>query len=202
MRQYTWRRWFSLLGLGLVAACQGELITPQGGPTPLFTITYTPDSPFPCFASPGTCIGFVGKGDVQFTYGWSNKQLQDGAANVRFRAHSTKVTELSWVCHKFTPSGNEIEVERQQTTVTTLQALLSSIARDSKKQITGFNLTGFDGTPNSNSVIAGPALNSCQPGFSLDTAAGDPEVISDTTELEVSNDSGASWTTLLEKPQL
>ncbi len=58
---------------------------------------------------PATGTGFVGKGDVQLIYGWNNKQLQDNAANVQFRANSEVVTEVSWTC---TNSNNQNERPR------------------------------------------------------------------------------------------
>jgi hypothetical protein len=45
-----------------------------------------------------TGVGFVGKGDVQYTFGWNNKGLQDNADSVKFQATSTDVTEVSWEC--------------------------------------------------------------------------------------------------------
>jgi hypothetical protein len=61
--------------------------------------------------------GFVGKGDVQQVYSWSNKDLQNNAGSVRFRANSEVVTEVSWIC---TNSKNEETQERARTTTTSV----------------------------------------------------------------------------------
>jgi hypothetical protein len=140
--------------------------------------------------------GFVGKGDVQYTLGWNNADMQKNYASVMFQASTTVVTEVSWVC---TNDKNENIQERARTTTATVEGVVSSVARDNKKnQITGFNLTGYDGIPASSSSTDGPALNSCPSGpWSLTTSAGDPETVSSSIMLEVSGDGGANWTELL-----
>ena len=137
---------------------------------------------------PETGTGFVGKGDVQDVFGWNNKQLQDNAASVQFRASSTVVTERSWEC---TNSNNQNVQERERTTTTSKQGVVSKIDRV-KNQITGFNLTGYDGTPTESSSTDGPPVNSCPSGpWTLTTPAGDPEVVSESSTLEVSI--GGDW---------
>ena len=136
-----------------------------------------------------TGVGFVGKGDVQLVYGWNNKALQDNAASVKFRASTSAVTEVSWTC---TNSNNQSVQERERTTTTTTQGVVSSIARE-RNQITGFGLIGYSGTSTGSSTTDGPAVNSCPSGpWSLTAPAGDPEVVSSTSTLEVSTD-GTAW---------
>jgi hypothetical protein len=136
-----------------------------------------------------TGTGFVGKGDVQLVYGWNNKALQDNADAVRFRANSEVVTEVSWIC---TNSNNENTQVRERTTTTSIAGVVSSVARE-RNQITGFNLIGYSGTPTESSETEGNPLNSCPSGpWSLTTPAGDPEVISSTGGLQVS-DNGTDW---------
>jgi hypothetical protein len=138
---------------------------------------------------PATGTGFVGKGDVQLIFGWNNKALQDNAASVQFRASTEEVTEVSWEC---TNANNENIQERARTTTTTTQGVVSNIARV-KNQITGFNLTGYSAGSTSTSETEGPPLNSCPSGpWSLTTPAGDPEVVSSSTVLEVSRN-GTDW---------
>ena len=132
-------------------------------------------------------IGFVGKGDVQIAFGWNNQALQFSAEYVQFQISSETVSEVSWICTK----DNENTQERARTTTETKQGVLDSIAR-LKNQITGFNLTGFDGDPTSSSETDGPELNTCPSKWELTTPAGDPEVISSTGGLQVSND-GYNW---------
>ncbi len=132
---------------------------------------------------PATGTGFVGKGDVQLIYGWNNKQLQDKAVLVQFRA--TDVTERSWEC---TNTNNQKVQERERTTTTT--QLVSKIDRV-RNQITGFILEGFTGTPTSSTD--GPPLNSCPSGpWVLTMPAGDPVPVEGEGGLEVSID-GANW---------
>lgn len=137
---------------------------------------------------PGTGTGFVGKGDVQDVFGWNNKQLQDNAESVQFRASSEVVTEVSWTC---TNTNNENTQERERTTTTTIQGVVSKVDRV-KNQITGFNLTGYSGTPDESSETEGPRVDSCPmgQGWSLTTPAGDPEVVSSESSLQVRFNSG------------
>jgi hypothetical protein len=130
---------------------------------------------------PATGTGFVGKGDVQLVFGWNNKALQDNANSVQFSASST--TEVTWEC---TNSNNDKVQERSR--ITTTEGLVSSIARE-RNQITGFILSGYNGT--STSSTDGPALNSCPSGpWSLTSPAGDPVPVGG--GLEVSID-GTNW---------
>jgi hypothetical protein len=136
--------------------------------------------------------GFVGKGDVQLALGWNNKQLQDNANNVTFRAVSTTVSEVSWTC---TNSNNQNEQQRERTTTTTAQGVLSSVARE-RNQITGFNLTGYSSTSSSGSTSDGPQLNSCPSGpWALTVPAGDPVVIESSSAMQVGVN-GAGWVSL------
>jgi hypothetical protein len=141
---------------------------------------------------PAEGTGFVGKGDVQEVYGWNNKALQDNADFVQFRATSEVVTEVSWVC---TNANNDNTQERERTTTVSVSGVLSTVARDDRgRQVTGFHLTGYDGDPQGGApVTEGQPLNSCPSGpWTLTTPAGEPELVSSTTSLEVSID-GTTW---------
>lgn len=146
---------------------------------------------------PMTGEGFVGKGDVQLTFGWNNAALQRNADTVQFRVVSEVVTEVSWVC---TNSNNQNTQERERTTTTSYQGLLESVARV-RNQVTGFILSGYDGDPvGGGSTTDGPPINSCPSGpWTLTTPAGDPEVVSSSEAFEV-RWSGSDWTELLEMP--
>jgi hypothetical protein len=133
--------------------------------------------------------GFVGKGDVQLVFSWNNKQLQDNAGSVEFQAVSEVVSEVSWIC---TNTNNENTQERARTTTTSIEGLVDSIARE-RNQITGFILEGYAGSPTESSETEGPAVNSCPSGpWTLTTPAGDPEVVSSTSTLQVSIN-GTDW---------
>jgi hypothetical protein len=129
-----------------------------------------------------TGTGFVGKGDVQLAFGWNNATTQQNAADVDFRAVSTAVTEVSWIC---TNSNNENTQERERTTTTSIAGVVDGVTRD-RRQVTGFNLTGYDGTPVIGAPTTdGPPANSCPSGpWSLTTPAGDPTLLSSSSVLE------------------
>jgi hypothetical protein len=141
---------------------------------------------------PATGTGFVGKGDVQTVYSWNNAALQANHTAVKFRVNSTTVEAYSWEC---TNTKNEKIQPRANVTTSTVQGLLSSTARE-RNQITGFNITGFNGPSTSILSSDGPAVDSCpadnannegaQERWELTTPAGDPEVISSTGGLQVS----------------
>jgi hypothetical protein len=132
-----------------------------------------------------TGTGFVGKGDVQLALNWNNKQLQDNADSLEFASVSEVVTEVSWTC---TNTNNENTQLRERTTTTTTEGVVSKVARE-RNQITGFNLTGYSGTPTSSSTTEGNPLNSCPSGpWTLTTPAGDPEVVSSSSALTVNGE--------------
>jgi hypothetical protein len=85
--------------------------------------------------------------------------------------------------------------ERERTTTTSIAGVLSSVGR-LKNQITGFNLEGYDGDPTvSPPSTEGPPIDSCpnpNSGWFLTTPAGEPEVVSSSSALEVSIN-GTDW---------
>lgn len=131
--------------------------------------------------APATGVGFVGKGDIQVPYNLSNAQLQAQAGSVSFATVSTTVSEVSWVC---TNTKNENIQERERTTTTSTSGVVNGVARDGKKQVTGFNLLGYVGTPVESSTTDGNPLNSCPTNWVLTSPAGAPEVISSAGELK------------------
>jgi hypothetical protein len=133
---------------------------------------------------PATGTGFAGKGDVQLALGLNNAQLQAQAASLAFTYDGTTVTEVTWEC---TNASNEKVQERERTTTTSTQGVVSAVARV-KNQITGFNLSGYSGSSSSTSSSEGPAINSCPNtagSWSLTSPAGDPVVVSETGGLFV-----------------
>ena len=147
---------------------------------------------------PATGTGFVGKGDVQLIYGWNNQQLQANAKLVDFRASTT--SETTWTCSRPAPTPNDPdrEITQQRSTTTTTQGLATTVTRDTSKgkngPVTGFNLTGYEGTPTV--TTDGPAVGSCPAtpsGFTFDE--GSQVTTPGATVLEVSID-GSTWYTL------
>ena len=144
---------------------------------------------------PATGTGFVGKGDVQLIYNWNNKQLQDNAKLVDFRASSTSVTE--WTCSRPHPSDPTREITQERSSTTTTQGLATTVARETSKgkdgPVTGFNLTGYDAPPTV--TTDGPAVGSCPAnpsGFTYDENA---QTTPGPTVLQVSIN-GTDWFTL------
>jgi hypothetical protein len=140
---------------------------------------------------PATGEGFVGKGDVQDVFGWNNRQLQENADDVEFRASSEVVTEVSWIC---TNTTNQNEQLRSRTTTTTVSGIVETVARE-RNQVTGFILEGYDGDPVvGDPETEGPPVDSCPSGpWTLTEKAGEPEVVDSTSVLQVSIDEGGTW---------
>lgn len=140
----------SLRVAATAAACAGllALATPA-----LATVTF----------DPATGTGFVGKGDVQTVFTWTNKALQENAPTVDFRVNS--VAETSWTCTKTVIQGNDEvrEIVQQRSTTTTTQGLVTTVARENSKgkdgAVSGFYLKGYEGSP----VLGtdGPEPGSC-----------------------------------------
>jgi hypothetical protein len=182
-----------------LTACQNDLTGPM-------TIdTTTPPSPAVTYDF-GSGEGFIGKGDVQYTYGWNDRDLQANAKSVKFRVASQTVFEVSWEC---TNEKNEKIQEREQTTTISLQGLLTTVTRDNKSgKVTGFKLEGYDGLSTSTTSTEGPAVNSC-PGdsgngdkWTLTSLAGAAvEMSSLGGGFDVSSNGGGDWTSLLTRPE-
>lgn len=90
--------------------------------------------------------GFVGKGDVQLVFGWNNAQLQANAGGVTFSYDTVDRYEAT--CTFVTGEGtrgertHDIDIPRHTS-------ISSGILYDARthRQIDGFILNGFSGTP-------------------------------------------------------
>ncbi|HEV2810324.1 MAG TPA: hypothetical protein VGV93_08020 [Acidimicrobiales bacterium] len=149
--------------------------------------------------------GFVGKGDVQYTFGGQNNAwLQANAENVRIRYNATVVTEQesNWTCDR--DAGPQTQERSNETTTTTsLNAVTLTVARDKKHQVTGFNLNGYPSSVGGTPVVeqSGPAVGSCPNGWTaINLVVGNVRVVSSTGGLQVSADAGGTWRALLEAP--
>src|SRR5688572_16477623 len=135
----------------------------------------------------GDGTGFVGKGDVQSVYGWNDHDLQENAGLVMFRAYVDEVSEVSWACTN--TNNNNTQVRTRTTTTSGESDLLHEIRFNPLGHVTGFNLLGWNGTPNFVTETEGPPLNSCPAGpWVLTTPAGAPVVISGSSGGQVSID--------------
>jgi hypothetical protein len=95
---------------------------------------------------PTTGSGFVGKGDVQLAFGWNNAQLQQNASGLTFEYKTANT--YSAVCTWVTGEGTRGE-QTHNVTHTKTFGVNGNIASEPRvrNQITGFNLTGYIGTP-------------------------------------------------------
>lgn len=139
-----------VLGLGGFTGCGREPAAPVD--PPLFAVTF----------EVATGEGFVGKGNVQATYGWNNALLQtcapiDEPNCVEFRAQTE--TETTWQCRN---SNNQNIQER--TRITTVSGVFDDTSREprNQNQVTGFILVGYNG--DATSEAEGPPLESCPSG--------------------------------------
>lgn len=134
--------------------------------------------------NPETGEGFVGKGDVQRVFDWNNKQLQDNAGSVQFRART--VEEIKWDCRHTNPNA---AVQERLTQITT-EGLVDTIARD-RNQITGFILNGYEGDPTTDTD--GPTLYSCSNNRTYVEGSETTEVLSSGVQVSTN---GTDWYTL------
>lgn len=102
---------------------------------------------------PTTATGFVGKGDVQTAFGWTNAQAQNPAnlAGLAFTYVTTDTYEVTnaWASGN---ADNPVSLNAHQVTVTTIVGVNGIVAYESRqikgqKQVTGFYLCGFKGDP-------------------------------------------------------
>ena len=130
--------------------------------------------------------GFVGKGDVQTMYGWNNKQMNDRAGSISFKAEQ-KVTEYYvWECVSTT---NERITERSNRVTTFQRPITDTVARDKKNNVTGFSLKGSPGTSTTSVNGAEGCTNNSD--YVLDSYTSDPDAPTTTEEwLYVNNGSG------------
>ena len=132
---------------------------------------------------PSSGNGFVGKGDVQQVFGLNNNQVQTDANNIGFTYNSadTKVDETTWTCTN--KAGNKQYKSDTTTTTSTSSGLTDTVARQGKTQVTGFNLTGFAGTPttSSSTTTGGTPLDQCGNGETY-ISGSDVTTTTDTTD--------------------
>ncbi|WP_156901827.1 hypothetical protein [Azohydromonas australica] len=110
---------------------------------------------------PATGKGFVGKGDVQTAFGWSNAQLQSNAKNVGFTFSQHE--QYTGTC-TFTVETGGVR-NRQTKSVTSTRVKNVNVSGDVgydvrvRNQITGYNLTGYQ----NNLTVIGVALQNGDP---------------------------------------
>ncbi|MFP5115969.1 hypothetical protein ACSU64_27035 [Bacillaceae bacterium C204] len=89
-----------------------------------------------------TGTGFVGKGDVQLAYEWSNSALQKNASGLTFTYDTQDTYDVTEVWD--TSAGKK--TVHHDITVPKHVSVSASVGYDARtsKQITGFNLKGID----------------------------------------------------------
>jgi hypothetical protein len=90
-------------------------------------------------------IGFIGKGDVQSAFGWSNAQLQANAANLIFRLSEEQTA--NWMCLMTTPNDKHQWTKEFERSVDLKGTIAFDPRKNARGQITGFNLNGFVTNP-------------------------------------------------------
>ena len=103
-----------------------------------------------------TGTGFVGKGDVQDAFGWSNAQLQANANAVTFTFESEG--EYAQSCLK--ENVRQTIYKDFKKTVDVDAAVAVQARKNPQSMVTGFELKGFVGTVSNESV----PTDICNPG--------------------------------------
>jgi hypothetical protein len=116
---------------------------------------------------PGTGIGFVGKGDVQFAFGWNNAQMQARHLGVTFAVDESVSYDVT--CEWTTVTGGK-NSKTITHTVTNHRDVSSNAAVDSQSrrtgQYTGWHLLGYSGGSGPDSVHLPQVGDSCPQGGS------------------------------------
>jgi hypothetical protein len=133
--------------------------------------------------------GFVGKGDVQTMYGWNNKQMNDRAGSISFKAEQKVTENYVWECVSVTKQGEKI-TERSNRVTTFQRPITTTVTRDNKTgNVTGFSLKGSPGTSTTSVNGAEGCTNNSD--YVLDSYTSDPDAPTTTEEwLYVNNGSG------------
>ena len=133
-------------------------------------VLYTDGTTFPCPATPGqTCIGFVGKGDVQSAFQMNNLLIQDEIESFApnygdaflFALDATDTYEF--VCEWYTgPTQNRTRHEVAHRRHTGITAVIDGEPRSGPTQFTGFNLLAFEDLVESGDPV--PVVGGSCPG--------------------------------------
>lgn len=94
---------------------------------------------------PTTGKGFVGKGDVQTPWGWTNATLQAQAGNVVFAYNETDAADYDVTCEFDTGTIHVVHhvINKSASVYDTVTYDVKSASRTNPRgNVTGFNLTG------------------------------------------------------------
>ena len=105
--------------------------------------------------------GYVSKGDVQSALKWNNGDFDKNVANLKFTAGTqSNSNQTRWQC-----SGGE--QSRTSTVVQSRTAKVTPVLSSNGKQITGWDLTGFDFQYVSGGYSGAPYVGYCPTGESF-----------------------------------
>lgn len=90
---------------------------------------------------PSTGTGFVGKGDVQDTFGWNDDGLQANHTGVSFALRAESTSTTTWSC--FNSKNQKTQDRESVATASTTGEVLHTARTNPKGKVTGFELTGF-----------------------------------------------------------
>jgi hypothetical protein len=106
-----------------------------------------------------TGVGFIGKGDVQLHYGWSNQQMQANADLLEFRIVEKNDSSYTWDCLN---AKNEKLQSFGNTTSQTSRNNVVVVSRSNKNNIiTGFRLDGIGSVAVLPNAGAGQPVGTC-----------------------------------------
>jgi hypothetical protein len=96
-----------------------------------------------------TGTGFVGKGDVQDAFGWNDSVLQQNAGGISF-TYATQ-GELTQMCES-SAGKSEVRTKAFTREVDVTAAITSASRKNPNGKGTGFNLTGYVGSADADSM--------------------------------------------------
>jgi hypothetical protein len=136
---------------GLVPGCGSDRGSLDISGATFMVVLHTDGTTFPCPATPGeTCIGFVGKGDVQSAFQLNNLVIQDEIESFAPNYGDAFVFSLdatdtyAFVCEWFTGPQNQTRHEVTHQRHTGITAAIDGEPRSGPTQFTGFNLLAFE----------------------------------------------------------
>jgi hypothetical protein len=103
-------------------------------------------------------VGFVGKGDVQTALKWNNADFDNDVKSLKFTAGTQLMgNQTRWQCSGGEQSQTSLVTQQRTPRVTTLY-------NANGKQITGWNLTGFNYEYVSGKRVGAPYVGFCPAG--------------------------------------
>jgi len=155
---------------GLAVGCSSDRGSLDISGATFMVVLYTDGTTFPCPATPGeTCIGFVGKGDVQSAFQLNNLVIQDEIESFApnygdaFLFALDAADTYEFVCEWYTgPTQNRMRHEVTHRRHTGITAVIDGEPRSGPTQFTGFNLLALHEPEESGDAV--PVVGGSCPG--------------------------------------